>query len=259
MSNDDASRRRRRIAVAGRRGCHADDHAWIHPADRLRSAGGGARAAASPRGEGHRSAALAARSPGPTFVTRWRFGLLRRCADAGRHADRLSLGINQLRMPMIAPFCLNRNGNAISVSTGLYDEMCGVEGPASRRRGPAPGARRLRAVIADAERARAAGAHVRHGLSRSPATPTSSAIGWPPAASIPTRMCSLVVIPPPLMVDNLRDGYVDGFCVGEPWNSLAVDAGSRADHRHQVGAVAARRRKDAVRSARAGAPSSRQC
>jgi ABC-type nitrate/sulfonate/bicarbonate transport system substrate-binding protein len=34
-----------------------------------------------------------------------------------------------------------------------------------------------------------------------------------------------VVLPPPLLVDALRSGQVDGFCVGEPWNSLAVDAG----------------------------------
>ncbi len=35
----------------------------------------------------------------------------------------------------------------------------------------------------------------------------------------------LVVLPPPLLVDALRTGQVDGFCVGEPWNSLAVAAG----------------------------------
>jgi ABC-type nitrate/sulfonate/bicarbonate transport system substrate-binding protein len=32
-----------------------------------------------------------------------------------------------------------------------------------------------------------------------------------------------VTIPPPLMVDSLRAGQIDGFCVGEPWNSLAVE------------------------------------
>ena len=49
---------------------------------------------------------------------------------------------------------------------------------------------------------------------------------WMAACGIdPEADVQLVVIPPPLMVDNLRDGYVDGFCVGEPWNSLAVEAG----------------------------------
>jgi two-component system, oxyanion-binding sensor len=35
----------------------------------------------------------------------------------------------------------------------------------------------------------------------------------------------LVVIPPPLLVDAMREGQIDGFCVGEPWNSLAVSVG----------------------------------
>jgi NitT/TauT family transport system ATP-binding protein len=34
-----------------------------------------------------------------------------------------------------------------------------------------------------------------------------------------------VVIPPPFLADALREGQIDGFCVGEPWNSVAVDAG----------------------------------
>jgi two-component system, oxyanion-binding sensor len=33
------------------------------------------------------------------------------------------------------------------------------------------------------------------------------------------------VLPPPYMVESLREGHVDGFCVGAPWNSIAVDAG----------------------------------
>jgi NitT/TauT family transport system ATP-binding protein len=41
----------------------------------------------------------------------------------------------------------------------------------------------------------------------------------------PDRDVRLVAIPPPLMVESLRAGHVDGFCVGEPWNSLAVAEG----------------------------------
>jgi nitrate/nitrite transport system ATP-binding protein len=32
----------------------------------------------------------------------------------------------------------------------------------------------------------------------------------------------LTVIPPPQMVANLKAGNIDGYCVGEPWNSRAV-------------------------------------
>ena len=49
---------------------------------------------------------------------------------------------------------------------------------------------------------------------------------WLAAAGVhPDRDVRLVAIPPPLMVDSLRAGLVDGFCVGEPWNSLAVAQG----------------------------------
>jgi nitrate/nitrite transport system ATP-binding protein len=33
---------------------------------------------------------------------------------------------------------------------------------------------------------------------------------------------SLCVVPPPLMVASLKQGNIDGYCVGEPWNSRAV-------------------------------------
>jgi ABC-type nitrate/sulfonate/bicarbonate transport system substrate-binding protein len=49
---------------------------------------------------------------------------------------------------------------------------------------------------------------------------------WLAEAGIhPDRDVRLVSIPPPLMVESLRAGHVDGFCVGEPWNSLAVEQG----------------------------------
>jgi NitT/TauT family transport system ATP-binding protein len=49
---------------------------------------------------------------------------------------------------------------------------------------------------------------------------------WLAAAGIdPDRQVRLVVIPPPFLTDALREGQIDGFCVGEPWNSVAVQAG----------------------------------
>jgi len=38
------------------------------------------------------------------------------------------------------------------------------------------------------------------------------------------RDVRIVVVPPPQMVTNLKAGHLDGFCVGEPWNSVAVHA-----------------------------------
>jgi NitT/TauT family transport system ATP-binding protein len=41
----------------------------------------------------------------------------------------------------------------------------------------------------------------------------------------PDHDVHLVVLPPPYMADSLANGQVDAFCVGAPWNSIAVDRG----------------------------------
>ena len=49
---------------------------------------------------------------------------------------------------------------------------------------------------------------------------------WMAAGGVdPDEDVRLVVLPPPYMVDSLASGQVDGFCVGAPWNSVAVDRG----------------------------------
>ncbi|WP_216906906.1 nitrate ABC transporter ATP-binding protein [Synechococcus sp. CCY 0621] len=46
---------------------------------------------------------------------------------------------------------------------------------------------------------------------------------WLASAGIhPERDVELLVIPPPQMVAALKAGTIDGYCVGEPWNSRAV-------------------------------------
>jgi ABC-type nitrate/sulfonate/bicarbonate transport system substrate-binding protein len=47
--------------------------------------------------------------------------------------------------------------------------------------------------------------------------------GWLASTGIQIdRDVRIVVVPPPQMVVNLQAGHLDGFCVGEPWNSVAV-------------------------------------
>jgi len=38
----------------------------------------------------------------------------------------------------------------------------------------------------------------------------------------PDQDVNLIVIPPPEMIENLKAGKIDGYCVGEPWNNQAV-------------------------------------
>ena len=40
----------------------------------------------------------------------------------------------------------------------------------------------------------------------------------------PERDVRIVVVPPPQMAANLKAGHLDGFCVGEPWNSVTVQS-----------------------------------
>jgi ABC-type nitrate/sulfonate/bicarbonate transport system substrate-binding protein len=45
---------------------------------------------------------------------------------------------------------------------------------------------------------------------------------------VPDVEVRIVVLPPAQMFPTLKLGYIDGYCVGEPWTSLAVEAGEGA-------------------------------
>lgn len=45
---------------------------------------------------------------------------------------------------------------------------------------------------------------------------------WMAAAGINQKSVSIITIPPPQMVANMRVDNMEGFCVGEPWNGLAA-------------------------------------
>lgn len=134
-----------------------------------------------------------------------------------------TLGIGHLQVPMVAPISLGLGGNAITVSTSLWDQM--------QRHGAMAGAdpqvqgTALRALVTAREQAGKAP------LTLAMVYPFSShnyeLRYWLSACGIdPDRDVRLLVLPPPLLVDALREGQIDGFCVGEPWNSLAVSVGA---------------------------------
>ncbi len=45
---------------------------------------------------------------------------------------------------------------------------------------------------------------------------------WMAAAGINQKSVSIITIPPPQMVANMRVDNMEGYCVGEPWNGLAA-------------------------------------
>jgi NitT/TauT family transport system ATP-binding protein/nitrate/nitrite transport system substrate-binding protein len=134
-------------------------------------------------------------------------------------AARLGLG-GMPSQQLVVPMALGRGGNAITVSTRLYQRMLEAD-PAAMRGPRGLSARALKKVI-DGDRA--AG---RPGLSFATVFPFSShnyeLRYWMAAAGIdPDNDVNIGVIAPPRMFDSLRNGWVDGYCVGEPWNQRAV-------------------------------------
>jgi NitT/TauT family transport system ATP-binding protein len=129
-----------------------------------------------------------------------------------------TLGIGHVRVPVIAPFALGLGGNAITVSLRLWEQMT-QEGATV---GAKPGVHATaleRVVVRRSEP-----------LTFAMVYPFSchnyELRYWLAAGRIdPDKDVRLVVIPPPFLVDALRAGQIDGFCVGEPWNSVAVQAG----------------------------------
>jgi two-component system, oxyanion-binding sensor len=134
-----------------------------------------------------------------------------------------TLGIGHVTMPMAAPMALGLGGNAITVSNTLWAGMCerGARiGMDARTLGQA-----LRQVVKTRASERA------EPLTFAMVYPFSShnyeLRYWLAASGIdPDVDVRLIVLPPPLLVDALREGQIDGFCVGEPWSSLASSLGA---------------------------------
>ena len=131
-----------------------------------------------------------------------------------------SLGLGHIKVPIIAPFSLNLNGNAITVSPALHDEiMAALEGEAND---PLATAQALSRVVA--ARRKAAVEPLTFGMTFPYSTHNYQLRFWMAAGGVdPDDDVRLVVLPPPYMVDSLASGQVDGFCVGAPWNAVAID------------------------------------
>ena len=131
----------------------------------------------------------------------------------------LTLGVGHVQVDCIAPFVLGRGGNAVTVSSRLFAEMQ-AKAPDASLTNPAEAGRALAAVV------RACSSPLTFGMVFPFSNHNFDLRYWLAAAGVhPDRDVRLVAIPPPLMVDSLRAGIVDGFCVGAPWNGLAVAQG----------------------------------
>ena len=133
-----------------------------------------------------------------------------------------SLGLGHVKVPIVAPFGLGVNGNAITVSPALYAAIAAAaEGNIID---PLVSARALARVIA--KRNARGEEPLTFGMTFPFSTHNYHLRFWMAAGGVdPDEDVRLVVLPPPYMVESLANGQVDGFCVGAPWNLVAVDLG----------------------------------
>ena len=135
----------------------------------------------------------------------------------------LSAGAAHAQVDVVSALVLSLNGNAITVSGNLYNDLARIDAKAVCD--PARTGYLLKALI---EQRRALG---KQRLCFASVYPTSTHAClmryWMAAAGIrPDDDVRMVVIPPPRMVESLASGLIDGCCVGEPWNSRAAFEGA---------------------------------
>ncbi len=111
------------------------------------------------------------------------------------------------RKPMIIPWIMNRNGQAIS----LKAEWKGKVGADPR------------AIKPFAEQAKKRGEPLTFAMTFPPGTHAMWMRYYLGAGGIhPDKDVSLITVPPAQMVANMKIGKMDGFCVGEPWNARSI-------------------------------------
>ncbi|MBX9896749.1 MAG: ABC transporter substrate-binding protein [Qipengyuania sp.] len=130
-----------------------------------------------------------------------------------------TLGRGRPPAPLSVPFVLGLNGNAVTFSAALA-RACGL---GNRLADPAELGARLREV---AQARVAAGRRLRFGVVHRYSSHNYMLRYWLAGVGIgPDADVEIVVTSPPFAADALAAGDVDAICVGEPWNSIAVDRG----------------------------------
>ncbi|MBD8678866.1 CmpA/NrtA family ABC transporter substrate-binding protein [Sphingomonas sp. CFBP 13720] len=130
-----------------------------------------------------------------------------------------ALGRGRPAVEMAVPFVLGLNGNAITLSLALAEQVLPDAGLAD----PVVLGARLKAVAL--QRA-AEGRRLRFGAVHRYSSHNYMLRYWLAAVGIrPDHDVDIVTTSPPFAADALAAGEVDGICVGEPWNGVAVDRG----------------------------------
>ncbi|TNE64071.1 MAG: ABC transporter substrate-binding protein [Alphaproteobacteria bacterium] len=135
----------------------------------------------------------------------------------------MHLGLGGMRTEMTVPLMLGRGGNAITLSSSVYDEALALMAgrPVFNR---AESAAMLKPVVA--ARKLKGERPLRLAMVHAFSSHNYELRAWLAHGGIdPDHDVELSVVPPPRMVEALRNGLIDGYCVGEPWSQVAVEEG----------------------------------
>ncbi|WP_417413270.1 CmpA/NrtA family ABC transporter substrate-binding protein [Hoeflea sp.] len=134
-----------------------------------------------------------------------------------------NLGLTPFDTRLIAPMALGLGGNAITGSNALLAEMKALGSFEGLGAGDA--GRALARVVA--ARKSSGGRALQFGVVHPFSGHNFELRYWLSASGIiPDVDVDIVILPPPLMADALASGQIDGYCVGEPWNSVGVAKGA---------------------------------
>lgn len=132
-----------------------------------------------------------------------------------------SLGLGVEAKQVIAPLVLSLNGNAITLSEALYQEILSTNKISDIT---LPMAAYLLLEVIKTRRKEG-----RPKLIFANVFPFSchsyQLRDWLKSANITDQDVDIVIVPPISMVNFMESGEIDGFCVGGPWNAKAVRAG----------------------------------
>lgn len=133
-----------------------------------------------------------------------------------------NLGLTPLDAAVIAPMALGLGGAAITMANAVWAQM--AEAGAPEDGAPGPAGQALRKVVAG--RARAGEPRLRLAVVHPESAHNYALRYWLAASGIdPDQDVDIVIVPPPLQADALAAKRTDGFCVGEPFGSVAVARG----------------------------------
>ncbi len=134
-----------------------------------------------------------------------------------------NLGLSPMPVKLVVPMAVGLGGNAVTVSKRLGEEM--RERADFEVLDPAGSGKALAELIKTRETD--GKAKLRFAVVHPFSSHNYELRYWMAASGIdPDNDVEIVIIPPSFMADALKADAIDGYCVGEPWNSVAVAEGT---------------------------------